>query len=477
MIAGVASIWPRQGSASSIAVLPFANMTGDAKNDVFSDGLTEEVIDSLTRVKDLRVAARTSAFAFKGKQVDIREVGQKLGVETVLEGSVRRMNDRLRITAQLNRVKDGYHLWSQTYDREVNDIFGIQEDVARAIVSKMQGRIPALASPTLWTQQHSSDPMVYSFYLQGRHYMSTYTSKGYESAIGYFEQAVAKDPGYAPAYVGLAQCHFLRGAAQLGLRRPDETVHMVRSLLTKALQIDSNLAEAHVVLGRLHAEYEWNFPEAKRELQRAIEIAPGAALPRMRYGVFLNFQGHQEEAINELKRAIESDPLASEPRVHLANAYYFSRRFDDAVQECRLTLRQNPRAWGAYLQMGLAEGGKGNYDAAVKAFENALAITGDKTMIGLVAAAGHAYGRAGKHAEARQSLQRVLDEYRSRPYTSPMFVARVYQGLGETDKVFEFLEKGYEYRDPNMLWLKCDPRFDSVRRDSRYISLMRRMNL
>ena len=476
-LAGFLWLRPRVDSPDSIAVLPFVNMTGDAKNDVFTDGVTEEVIDALTKVPNLNVVARTSAFQFKAKQIDIREVGRKLAVDAVLEGSVRRMDNRWRITAQLNRVSDGYHLWSETYDRELNDIFGIQEHVARAIVSKMHGSGATTSTPGLFTRQPSSDPMVYSLYLQGRQYVSMYTPKAYETAIGFFEQALARDPRYAPAYVGLADCYFLLGPAQFGNRRREDTVPLVRSLLAKAIDIDPGLGEAHVVLGRLLAEYEWNFPEAEREFRRAIELTPGAVRAHMRYGVFLSFSGRFKEGIDELRKAIRLDPLPSEPRVHLATALYLSRRYEDALKECRSTLELNPRAAGAYLTMGLAEGAKENYDAAVTALQNSLEISGGKVSIGLVGAVGYAQGRGGKVADARQTLQWMLDEYQKRPYTSPMYIARVYLGLGDTEKVFEFLEKGYEYHDPQMLWLKCDPRFDPIRGDSRYASLIKRMNL
>lgn len=477
-IGSAAFLWlrPQVGSPNSIAVLPFVNLTGDAKNDVFSDGLTEEVIDALTKIPDLRIVARTSAFQFKDKRVDIREVGRKLAVDAVLEGSVRRTDDRWRITAQLNRVSDGYHLWSETYERQRNDIFGIQDDVARAIASKLQGAAATTATPGLFARQPSRDPIVYSLYLQGRHHQSINTPKGYQTAIGFFEQAIARDPQYAPAYVGLADSHFLLGPAVSGIRGREETVPLVRTLLAKAVAIDPSLGDTHIVLGRFLAEYEWNFPEAEREFRKALELAPGAVRAHMRYGVFLNFLGRHEEAIEHLKRAIQLDPLPSEPRVHLATALYFSRRYDDAAKECRSTLEQNPRAWGAYLAMGLAEGGKENFGKAAIAFQNAQAIAGDQ-QIGLVAASGYVQGREGKLDEAQRTLQRVLDEYRKRPYTSPMFVARVYLGLGNVEKVFEFLEKAYEYRDPQLLWLKCDPRFDPIRQDSRYIALVRRINL
>lgn len=288
---------------SSVAVLPFLNLSPEQNEDYFSDGLTEELIDALTRVDGMRVVARTSAFQFKGKPQDIRDIGKRLNVGTILEGSVRKSGNRLRITAQLNRASDGYHLWSQTYNREVKDVLEIQQEVSRAIVSTVQasGSNGPIAP---WARRSATSQEVYELYLKGRHFYSQITNNGYELAIPYFERAIAKDSTYAPSYSGLADCYFLQGA-QIGIVPPEKTVLQVKSLLAKALELDDSLSEAHVTLGRLKADYEWDWAAAEREFQRAIELNPGAARPHRRYGTFLSRLGRKDESIRELETAAD----------------------------------------------------------------------------------------------------------------------------------------------------------------------------
>lgn len=448
--------WPAP-KVDSLAVLPFLNLQPANEGDHFSDGLTEELIDSLTKLENLKVAARTSAFEFKDARRDIREIGKRLGVEAVIEGSVRRQGDRFRVTVQMNRTADGFHLWSQTYDRTAGDLFAIQEDIAGQVASRLSRKSAAIRT------RHRPPFAAYELFLHGRQFIRQRTRKGGEMADANFREAIARDPEYAEAYVALADMYIVAG-------RTGEA----RRLLDKALTLDPDLWEAHASMGRLKAEADWDWAGSEASFRRAMQLNPGSVRARYRYGRILARLGRHTDSIRELQAAVRLDPVAEDARFFLTEALFFARRFDESLRESRAMLELFPNSWGAHLNMGLAHAGKGEYREAIREYEQASAL--DRDNPGYLGALGHAYAAAGDTEQARRLLDRLLQEPDG-GFRSPVLVARIYLGLGDRDKVFEYLEKGFQRRDQFMLWLKVDPRMDPIRGDPRYSALLERMKL
>jgi serine/threonine protein kinase len=302
-----ASPMPEEESSPSIAVLPFTNMSADPDQEYFCDGLAEELINALTQIEDLHVVARTSAFSFKGQQLDVREIGRKLNVATVLEGSVRKAGNRLRITGQLVKVADGYHLWSERYDREMDDVFAIQDEITLAIVDKLKPRLLGEEKAKL-AKSRAVDLEAYNLYLRGRWFAGQLAQEAFEKAIECYNQAIKKEPDYAPAYAGLADCH--TWLPFVGPFESKKIMPKARKAALKALQLDDNLAEAHSSMALIKSLYDWDWESGEREYKRAIELNPGVAFIHQRYAMFLMYMGRHDEAINEAERALELDPLS-----------------------------------------------------------------------------------------------------------------------------------------------------------------------
>jgi serine/threonine-protein kinase len=429
--------------------------------------MAEEIINALTKVESLRVAARTSAFQFKGKAQDIRTIGKALNVKTLLEGSVRTAGDRLRVTAQLINVADGYHVWSERYDRQMEDVFEIQDDMAARIVDALKitlvGKKPTRATPGI---------EVYRLYLKGRYYWNKMTTEAYRKAIDLFEQAIAKDPTYALAYAGLADSYTGLGDAGHSAIPPREAFSNATAAVEKALEIDDTLAEAHVSRGhlRMHA-FDW--AGAEREFQRAIEINPNYATAHHMYGFYLAQRGRTHEAIATMKRALELDPVSLSISTDLGVLYYFASRYDEAIEQYRKTLEMDPQFVRAYVTLGSTYGKKGMYPEAIAMFEKALHLSGDRAK---VAALGRAYALAGKREEALKAVDELKDLSRER-YVSPYCIALIYASLGEADQAMEWLQRAHEEQVSELIYMKVDPYLDEIRSDPRFIELLAKVGL
>ena len=455
----------------TIAVLPFVNMSADPENEYFSDGLTEQLITALSKVESLRVASRTSAFAFRGKQVDIRLIGEQLNVRTVLEGSVRKAGAKLRITAQLIDIADGYHLWSEIYDRTMEDVFAIQDEISRAIVDTLKIKLveEQYQQPV---KCYTCDTEVYNLYLKGRYSWNKWTEEGVKKGIDYFQQAIEKDPACALAYVGLADSFTLLG--YYNFVPPKEAFPRAEAAASKALELDDKLAEAHASLALVRFFYDWDWSAAEREFKRAIELNPGYAVAHQAYAVYLTAMGHLDEGITEMKRAQELDPLSTPISAFVGWAFYFARQYDQVIEQCRKSLEMEPNFPTTHFCLGSAYLQKSMFDEAIIEFEKAITLSGgtmeERSVLGF------AFAVSGRKDEA----VKVLDELKQRSgaeYVPSNRLATIYTGLAWKEQAFESLQKACEERSGELVFLKVEPCWDSLRSDARFAALLMKVGL
>ncbi len=460
-------------ATKSIAVLPFVNLSAAKENEYFADGMTEELSNTLAQIEGLRVVARTSAFQFKGKEVDVREIGQQLGVGNVLEGSVRRDGDRLRITAQLVSAKDGYHLWSETYERSMKDVFAVQEELSRAIASALQVRLTGTTG-SVRTEAPTTDLAAYDLYLQGRYFWHERTFSGLTKARELFEQAIAKDPRFARAYAGLADVYVV-----LPLWNdiaPHQAYPRAKAAALQALALDSGLAEPQAALGEVYTFYEWDWPAADRRFQRALALDPYNANTHHWYAEdYLEPVGRLEEAVREHQHARELDPLSLTINAGLGITLYRAGRYAEALAHLENARRLDPGFILANSALGLVYLKLGRYGEAVQAFQAAL-DTHTRHSID-VAQLGYAYAKAGRRDDATKLLNE-LHARAAREYVGPTSIALLYAGLGDTTRTFQWLDRAVAARDPFLIYLfVADPLFDGLRRDPRGYVILQRMRL
>jgi serine/threonine-protein kinase len=464
---------PAVPDSSSIAVLPFVNLSSDKENEYFSDGLTDELINALARVQGLRVVARGSAFQFKGKNPDIRAVGKQLNVAAVLEGSVQRSGDRLRITAQLSSVADGYHVWSETYDRRLADVFAVQDEISRAIVGALEVRVAGNPGRHL-VQSSTQDLEAYNLYLQGRFHLNKWRPEGARKGIDYFAQAIAKDPGYAPAYAGLADCYSWLGV--FGWNAARQAMPEARQAANRALQLDETLAAAHVSLGYVKALYDWDWPGAEREFKRALELNPGDADVHFAYSLaYLSPLGHLDEALAEIERALALDPLSPYKITGAGMIYSDRREYDQAVAQFRKAIELDPTFYHAYeewLGVETARGRSAQVDSVMQAMRAIFPDVNDTSLRARRAA------QQGKQAEAREIVENWIQECirTDRPGKS-CYAAQIYAGIGEKDRAFQWLARAYEERNPLLVYANVMPYYDNLRTDQRFRVLIKRLGL
>jgi len=455
--------------AKSIAVLPFVNMSADKNDEYLSDGMTEELINALTKVKRLRVPGRSSSFAFKGNNEEdiFRKVGEQLQVKAVLEGSVRKAGEKLRITAQLINVADGFHLWSETYDRDMKDILAVQSDVARRVVDALQVQLGVDEQRAL-AKKPTEDPEAHRLYLLGRYHFAKFTRAGWTKAIQYYEEALRVDPKFALAYCGLADTYGWAGGQTLPGR---EAWAKEMEFAQKALTLDPNLAEAHLAMGT--ALFSVLGPHAsEKELDRAVELNPNLALIYDQYGWTFSEMGRFDEAITAEKKALELDPLSTFLNTDLAFFLNWARRYDDAFTQIRKTLELDSNNGFAHTIFGWCLIWKGNNTAAKAEFQAAVTLDDLPWYKGSL---GYAYAVSGDHAKAEEVL-RELENVAKQRYVSPAIRASVYLGLGQNQKALDWLEKADEDRDPCFWWINGDQLYDSVRNEPRFQALVQKVD-
>ncbi|MGB7330453.1 MAG: winged helix-turn-helix domain-containing protein, partial [Terriglobales bacterium] len=466
------------GGRIMLAVLPFENLTGDAGQEYFSDGLTEEMISQLGDLDPghLGVIARTSVMHYKHSQESIPQIGKDLGVQYVIEGSVRRDSERVRITAQLIQVKDQSHLWAREYDRELGHLLQLQAEIAREVANEIEfslsGRRPI--KPAREAAAPVPDPTsyeAYDLYLKGRYFWNKRTADGFRQAADYFQQAIDKDPNYGRAYAGLADTFTLMSTWYVGPQ--SELMPKARAAALRALELDESLAEAHASLALIKENYDYDWPGSEKEFRRAIQLGPQYATAHQWYAEFLSWQGRFEEAFAESEQARQLDPLSPIIATDYASILYNSRQYDSAVKQCLSVLELDPNFHHAremmipfYLQLG-------RYDEAVDVI-NRLAARDQGPWVWAWRAA--VYSRLGHAEEAHRELVKVEQVPSSRADRTPTLLL-AYSGTGQKERVLDLLERAYSERSNAVVQIKVDPMYDPVRDDPRFKDLLRRVGL
>lgn len=456
--------------ASSIAVLPFANLSASPEHEYFCDGLAEELLNALTRISDLRVVARTSAFSFKHQQLDVREIGRRLNAATVLEGSVQRTGDRVRILTQLINTADGYHLWSERFDREMDDIFAIQDEIAEAILSKLRVRLADKKTPVV--KRHTKNVEAYTLYLKGRYYWNKrFVPGSMQSALDSFQKVISIDPHHALAYSGLADCYNLIGLFQF--RAAHEVFPKAREYAEKAVSLDDVLAEAHASLAYTCMLYDWDWQRAEHEFKKSISLNPRYAQARLWYSQFLAGMGRFDEGIAEARRAQELDPVNLSISANVGLVLYWAHENKRAIEQLEQTLALDPDFGLTLFYLGGLLTVKGRYADGVAALEKAVEKTGGMPL--LMANLGSAYGRSGQRPKANKLLQELEVQFKEKGFPLSQ-LAWLCSGLGDSDKVINLLNQAYSDHNPLLAWLKVMPEFDSVRLDPRFQDILRRLH-
>jgi TolB-like protein/Tfp pilus assembly protein PilF len=458
------------GRISSLAVLPLKNLSNDQEQEYFADGMTEDLITRLAKIQSLRVISRTSVMWYKASKEPLPEIARRLGVDAVLEGAVLRSGGHVRITAQLIRAAPEQHLWSESYERNLWDVLALQSDVAQAIAHEIQIKLTPEERSRL-TSTHTVDPEAYEAYLKGYYFGNKRTDAGLRKSLQYFQQAIDKNPRYAPAYLGLADSYTLLGA--YSLLSSKEAFPKAEAAAAKALSLDNGLAGAHAALAFANLSFDWDWTAAEREFKEALRLDPNNATAHEYYAEYFVAMGQPEEAIAEDKRARELDPLSLDINAQLGRVYRDARQYDQAIDQCRKTLELDPSFTMAHWCLGLAYVGKKMYQDAIGEFQKARSAGGCPCEL---AALGYTYAMAGDRPEARRIL-REMQNLSEQAYAFSYLIAEVYTGLGENDRAFEWLNKAYQQRDCQLTWLKLDPMIDALRPDPRFQDLVRRVGL
>jgi TolB-like protein/class 3 adenylate cyclase/Tfp pilus assembly protein PilF len=455
-----------------IAVLPLANISADPSDEYVADGLTEELISTLSKITAFRVIARTSVMRYKKNTAKtIAVIGAELGVAAVIEGSVRKAANKLRVSAHLVDVKSEERLWSRDYDREIDDIFAIQTDIAKKIAESLKVRI-LRAEKNALEKESTKIPEAYNEYLNGRYYWNQRTEEGLKKSIEHYEKALAKDSHFALAHTGISDSY-----AQLAwfeFVSPNDAFPKARAHAEKALMLDNQLAEAHTSLGLVMFQYDRNWAGAEKEFRKALELNPNYAPAHQFYADYLKALGRFDEALIQMKQASEIDPLSLAINTGIGHVLYLSRQYDLAIEQYRKSVQMDPTFVQARLWFGRPYLQKGMYEEAIYELEEAVKLSGGSNIS--LAVLGHAYASAGRRAEAKKILDDLLERSKGH-YVPSYWIALVYIGLSDKEKAFEWLERAYEDRSSWLVWMKVEPRFDSLRADARFDSLLQRMGL
>jgi TolB-like protein/Flp pilus assembly protein TadD len=480
LLGGVAAYWmlhrparaplrAEPGVARSIVVLPFKDLSPNHTDEYFCDGLTEELTETLSRVEGLQVVAGTSAFQFKGKPIDVREIGRRLNVQLVLEGSVRKDADRVRVTAQLVSAADGFHLWSRSYDRGITDILRLQEEIARGIAASVSANV----SNRLRAANNSPNSAeAYELYLRGLYAARRWDHESLKAAVADFERCLALDANYAPAYAALAEYSSLLGV-HAGLA-PHSVMPMAKSAALKAVELDSSLSRAHASLGLVKAVYDWDWSGAELSFRRAFELDPADPnLHQMYVMGYLVPTGRLDDALREINEARTLDPIS--PRIEAIGGmiYYFQRDYDRALEQMKKALSLEPNFYAAHLVTGSAYEQKARFAEAIASLREGEAAWRSGIGPSMI---GHAYALMGRKAEAEQIIRQLIEQSATR-YISPAYIAAIYAGLNDADSTMAWLEKAYELRSASLVYLKVNPRFDRVRSDPRFSALLKKIRL
>jgi TolB-like protein/Flp pilus assembly protein TadD len=451
-------------------VLPLENLSGDPSQEYFADGITDALITQLAKLHGLRVISRTSIMQYKTLRKPLLDIARDLSVDAVVEGSVSRSGNRVRVTAQLIDAHADRHLWAEEYDRDLRDVLSLQSELARDIAEKVRTNISS-EEQLLMARTGTVEPAAYESYLRGRSFWNQRTPAGLKQSIIHFQHAIELDPRYAEAYSGLADAYTALGYTNYWA--PKDSFPKAREFANKALQIDSSLAEARASLAYVKLYYDWDWKGAEEELQRAITVNPNYATAHHWYSVLLTARGRHEEASSEIGRAHELDPLSVPINTDIGFELYYARRYEEAISHLRSVLKTSPKFPLAHLWLGRAYEQKGMYPEAIAELEQAGTALKDWPVI--IAAAGHAYGRWGHKSDATAALHR-MNELTKEEYVTPYGMALIFAGINDREQAIHWLQKAYEDRSHWLVWLNIDPRFDNVRSDPRFAELLRRIH-
>lgn len=465
----VSSSLPNAAPSTSIAVLPFTHFSNEPDDEFFCDGLAEELLNALAKIGGLKVAARTSSFTFKGKNANVSDIGQALGVANVLEGSVRKSGSRLRITVQLINASDGYHIWSERYDREMSDIFEVQDEITLAVIEALKLQLLGSGQPAI-VKRATDNAQAYELYIRGRAVWSNRRHADFHKAAEYFKKAIELDPNYALAYAGLADCYSF-----LAYFEADPAAEM-RSLCKaagdRAMELDSSLAECHASLAMYKIFFEFDGRGGEAELQRAIAIDPNSSPARYWYCSLLSAQGRNEEAVREGEKALEIDPLSPVVNACLARALCYAGRYDEAIELSMKNLDTIPDFFFSLWVVGLCYSEMGEFEKAIDYFQRS-SVSAGYTLYGYL-------GKALIHAGRRDEAQKLLDELNRESetkYISPVSAAVISAELGDIEAGLDLLEKAWQLRVSHLMWMGVEPMFDIFRPEPRFQAIWQQMRV
>ena len=478
VIPTAAQVGIRAGSDKSIAVLPFINMSADPENEYFSDGISEEILNALTHVEGIQVTARSSSFSFKGKNEDVRQIGAKLGVLNVLEGTVRRAGKKVRINVQLINTTDGYHAWSETYDRELEDIFEVQDEIATKIVTRLKENFAVNEKKENVVKTPTENIDAYNLYLKGRYYWNKSNPEDIKRAISTFEEAILLDPNFALPYCSLSYCYSFLGSS--GILPPAEAYPKAKDYTLKAIELDPNHAESHLSLATIKFYHNWDFDGAEVSLNKAHDLGLNSSLFNQVHGWFLIAKGDFEKAIEKIQQALILDPLSLPLMSTLADAYAFAGRFEEALAQDTKIIEMEPNFRRAFESRGMTYLAMGEYEKAIKDLEHYHKLVGHP-LKGL-SSLGHAYAAAGYHDKAMECAEKIKLRQEKEPNVIlHMDFAFLYSGMNELDLAFQYLNKTYEQRMGiaclGMIFCIRYPMLKELKSDQRFTQLLQKMGL
>jgi len=462
-----------RNSIKSMVVLPFENLSGDKDQQYFTDGMTDELIAHLAKIRSLRVISRTSSMEYKGTHKTLSEIARNLNVDAVVEGTVLRSGDRVRITAELVQVATDRHLWAETYESPLGDVLALQSQVASAIVNEIRINL----TPEEQQRLASTRPVSaegYEDYLKGRYFWNKRSEEGLTKAIAYFQLATEKDPHYALAFAGLADCYSIIGSAIVGTVPSQDVAPKAKAAALKALELDDTLAEAQTSLATVRFNYDWDWTGAAQGFKRSIELNPSYATAYQRYSLYLMAMGRTKESLAQMNRARELDPLSISMNFSLGWRLYMAHQYDQAIEQLQNTLDMDPSFALPRMVLGQAYEQKGAYPQALTELQKAVSASHESPQ--MLGALGNAYGASGNRSEAGKVLAQLMEQSKKQ-YVSPFYVAIVYAGLSENDKAIDWLEKAYKDRSNAIVFSKVDPQLDTLRSTPRFKSLLRRLAL
>lgn len=462
---------PEARRIQALAVLPLEDLSGEPGHDYFADSMTEALITSLAKIKQLRVISRTSVMQYKGARRPLPEIARELNVDAVVEGSVLRSGERVRIAAQLIHATTDLHLWAESYERDFQDILSLQSEIARQVANEVR----IILTPEEQAQLGSArpvDPRVLELYLKARYHWNKRTEENVRKSMAYFQEAIDIDPAHAQGYAGLADCYNILG--YYNVLAPGEAYPKGKAAALKALELDRGMAEPHATLGVVKRDFEWDWPGAEEEFRRAIDLNPGYMEAYHWRGTLFSMLGRHAEGLLDKTKALAIDPLSVVIRTDLARMFYFARDYEEAIAEYRAALDMDPSFGAAHLWLAHAYQQKGMFNAALAELQTGVQLSGGSPYA--LAKLGHGYATAGQHQEARAVLER-LHMLAGQRYVSPYDIAMVYLGRQEFDRAFEWLQIALEQRSLWMGYLKVEPQVDPLRSDPRFQDLLRQVGL